>query len=242
MKLTLLLSAILLGVAGCAQGVVTTTQQQDLVDRSTLALQEMLGSSQSKDLVGTLRSARAVIICPQVFKAGVVIGGSGGSCVLMGRAAAGSWSDPAFYSLGSGSFGPQIGVQDAELHVIAQIAVIDVRWIVRIIDAGGALGVSHGRRESQRGLPRPIRRPPGSRHAIARRIGPDRVALSNGPRNPLATTLPCLRGKDFCSSPHDRERAPHPGVFLERARAEQSTSHRSCSLMSRARVAVFRKD
>jgi SH3 domain-containing YSC84-like protein 1 len=115
LSLTVLLP---LGVVGCAQGVVNTTRQQDLVDRSTLALQEMLGGSQSKDLVGTLRSARAVIICPQVFKAGVVIGGSGGSCVLMGRAAAGSWSDPAFYSLGSGSFGPQIGVQDAELMIM----------------------------------------------------------------------------------------------------------------------------
>ena len=71
--------------------------QQDVVDRSTLALQEILNSTQSKDVVDTLRSARAVIICPQVFKAGFVIGGSGGNCVLMARAAGGSWSDPAFY-------------------------------------------------------------------------------------------------------------------------------------------------
>src|ERR1700735_2694285 len=81
LSLTVLLP---LGVAGCAQGVVTTQQQKDLWDRSTLAWQKMLGSSQSKDLVGTLRSARAVIICPQVFKAGVVIGGVGGACGVVG--------------------------------------------------------------------------------------------------------------------------------------------------------------
>jgi lipid-binding SYLF domain-containing protein len=53
--------------------------------------------------------------------------------VLMGRAAAGSWSDPAFYSLGSGSFGAQIGVQDAELMIMimndrALKAVMDNRF------------------------------------------------------------------------------------------------------------------
>jgi lipid-binding SYLF domain-containing protein len=92
--------------------------QQDIVDRSTLALQEILNSTQSSSVIDTLRSARAVIICPQVFKAGFFFGGSGGSCVLVARAAGGSWSDPAFYSIGTGSFGAQIGIQDAEVLIM----------------------------------------------------------------------------------------------------------------------------
>jgi lipid-binding SYLF domain-containing protein len=105
-------------LGGCTTYGQVSGAQQDVVDRSTLALQEILNSTQSKDVVDTLRSARAVIICPQVFKAGFVIGGSGGNCVLMARAAAGSWSDPAFYTIGSGSFGAQVGIQDAEVMIM----------------------------------------------------------------------------------------------------------------------------
>jgi hypothetical protein len=61
-----------------------------------------------------LRKARAVMVCPRVFKAGFFFGGEGGNCVLAARDAAGSWSYPAFYAIGSGSFGLQIGIQDAQ--------------------------------------------------------------------------------------------------------------------------------
>ncbi|HEX3984711.1 MAG TPA: lipid-binding SYLF domain-containing protein, partial [Acidisoma sp.] len=105
-------------VSGCATNGNSPAAQQDIVDRSTLALQEILNSTQSSSIVDTLRSSRAVIICPQVFKAGFVFGGSGGNCVLLARAAGGSWSDPAFYTIGSGSFGAQIGIQDAEVMIM----------------------------------------------------------------------------------------------------------------------------
>ena len=105
-------------VSGCAISGQGPAAQQDVVDRSTLALQEILNSTQSRTTVDTLRSARAVLICPQMFKAGFFFGGSGGNCVLMARAAGGSWSDPAFYTIGSGSFGAQIGIQDAEVMIM----------------------------------------------------------------------------------------------------------------------------
>ena len=61
-----------------------------------------------------LQRARAVMICPRVFKAGFFFGGEGGACVLLARAGNGTWSYPAFYGMGSGSFGLQIGIQDAQ--------------------------------------------------------------------------------------------------------------------------------
>lgn len=123
MKLTTIaIAACLTAVAPLLSACGTSGQgpaaQQDIVDRSTLALQEILNSTQSSSVVDTLRSSRAVIICPQVFKAGFLFGGAGGNCVLMARAAGGSWSDPAFYSIGSGSFGAQIGIQDAEVMIM----------------------------------------------------------------------------------------------------------------------------
>jgi lipid-binding SYLF domain-containing protein len=88
--------------------------QQALVDRSTLALQEMMTQTVSQDPRRALQSARGVLICPQVFRAGFIIGGEGGGCVLVARGADNTWSYPAFYGMGSASVGLQIGIQDAQ--------------------------------------------------------------------------------------------------------------------------------
>ncbi len=88
-------------------------EQQALVDRATLALQEVMTTGdRPQDAIGFLQRARAVMICPRVFRAGFIIGGEGGGCVLVARDGAGSWSSPAFYNMGSGSIGLQIGIQD----------------------------------------------------------------------------------------------------------------------------------
>jgi lipid-binding SYLF domain-containing protein len=91
---------------------------QHLVDSSTLALEDMMGGAQGTQAQEFLRKAKAVVICPNVFKAGFFIGGEGGGCVLSARTASGGWSNPALYSMGSGSFGLQIGVQNAEVMMI----------------------------------------------------------------------------------------------------------------------------
>lgn len=62
----------------------------------------------------TLRNARAVLIVPRLVKGGFIFGAEGGDGVLMARTARG-WSSPAFYTLGSASFGLQIGLEQAEL-------------------------------------------------------------------------------------------------------------------------------
>jgi lipid-binding SYLF domain-containing protein len=94
------------------------TTQQSLVDRATLAVEEMLTIPDPSERIATLRLARAVMICPRVFQAGFVIGGIGGGCVLTARDGSGSWSSPAFYSLGSASIGLQIGIQDSEVMMM----------------------------------------------------------------------------------------------------------------------------
>jgi lipid-binding SYLF domain-containing protein len=90
------------------------SDEQALVDRSTLALQEMMTQTVSEEPLRALQSARGVLICPQIFRAGFFFGGEGGGCVLAARGASNTWSYPAFYGLGSGSFGLQIGIQDSQ--------------------------------------------------------------------------------------------------------------------------------
>lgn len=57
-----------------------------------------------------LDTAEAVAVFPGVIKAAFLIGGRGGQGVIS-RRVKGGWSAPAFFNLGGGSFGPQIGAQ-----------------------------------------------------------------------------------------------------------------------------------
>ncbi len=112
------------------------TEQQQLVDRASLAAQDLLNDRDGHDAQYVLRRARAVMICPQVFKAGFLFGGQGGSCVLTARDAAGSWSAPAFYGLGGASFGFQAGMQDAQVMLL----IMNDRGLQAIMDTQLKLG------------------------------------------------------------------------------------------------------
>lgn len=150
-----LLAAVALAVLlplGFAPGVARAQgEAQTLVDRATLALQEMMTQGNSQDPRNALGRARAVMICPRVFKAGFIIGGSGGDCVLLARAGNGTWSYPAFYSIGSGSIGFQAGVQDSAVAMMIMTgrglnAVMDSQFklgadaSVAIATIGGSVG------------------------------------------------------------------------------------------------------
>jgi SH3 domain-containing YSC84-like protein 1 len=94
------------------------SEAQALVDRSTLALQEMMTQTIAQDPLRALQSAHAVLICPQIFRAGFFVGGEGGGCVLVARGADNTWSYPAFYGIASASFGFQFGIQDSQFIML----------------------------------------------------------------------------------------------------------------------------
>jgi SH3 domain-containing YSC84-like protein 1 len=110
--------------------------EQTLVDRATLAVQEMVNQSVSEDPRIMLQRARAAMICPRVFKAGFIFGGEGGACVLLARAGNGTWSYPAFYGMGSGSFGLQIGIQDSQFVML----IMTEKGLRAILDSQFKLG------------------------------------------------------------------------------------------------------
>nr|WP_242403423.1 lipid-binding SYLF domain-containing protein [Asaia platycodi] len=95
---------------------MATSTQQALVDRATLAVQDIFqGTTPNSRAQRYLAKARAVMVCPSVFRMSIVFGGAGGGCLLLSRDARGSWSDPAFYTLSSASMGLQLGVESSEL-------------------------------------------------------------------------------------------------------------------------------
>jgi lipid-binding SYLF domain-containing protein len=106
-------------------------EQQTLVDRATLTVQEIMGSSDGSDPQSLLKRARGVMVCPRVFRAAFLFGGSGGTCVLVARDGSGSWSYPAFYGIGSGSAGFQIGIQDSEMMIL----ILTPKGLASVMDA-----------------------------------------------------------------------------------------------------------
>jgi lipid-binding SYLF domain-containing protein len=60
-----------------------------------------------------LNKAEAIAVFPGVVKAAFIIGGRGGQGVIS-RRAKGGWSAPAFFNVGGGSFGAQIGAQKTD--------------------------------------------------------------------------------------------------------------------------------
>ena len=114
-------------------------QQQRLVDRATLAAQDVLDWRENGDQAQRfLARAKGVMICPSIFRMSFLIGGSGGGCVLLARDGSGSWSDPAFYSMGSGSVGFQAGVQDAELMMF----IMTRRGLTAVMDSQFKVGAN----------------------------------------------------------------------------------------------------
>ncbi|MHB8790124.1 MAG: lipid-binding SYLF domain-containing protein [Desulfobulbaceae bacterium] len=66
-----------------------------------------------RDNVG---NAKGIFIVPQMLRGGFFIGGSGGSGALLALdRKTGKWSYPAFYTMGSVSFGMQIGADTSEI-------------------------------------------------------------------------------------------------------------------------------
>lgn len=112
----LIASTVLLATGLTALPATAATKQQALIDRATLAVQDIFqGTNPNSRAQRYLAKARAVMVCPSVFRMSIVFGGAGGGCLLLSRDAKGSWSDPAFYTLSSASMGIQLGVESSEL-------------------------------------------------------------------------------------------------------------------------------
>jgi len=95
-------------------------EAQSIVDKSKGTLTDLMSDEHYTWLHDFLKTAKGVVIFPQILKAGFFLGGSGGTGVLLVRnAASGTWSDPAFYTLGSVTFGLQIGGEAAEVVMVA---------------------------------------------------------------------------------------------------------------------------
>lgn len=107
-------SLALIPALAAAMPAFALTDQQELIDEARITFDKLITSVEFGELPGYMKRAKAIMIFPDIFKAGFVIGGQGGSGLLLVRDAAKGWSQPAFYTLAEGSLGLQIGGQSSE--------------------------------------------------------------------------------------------------------------------------------
>ncbi len=86
-----------------------------LVDAASNSVNTFTIDPDMKWFRDNMNNAKGVLIVPQLVKGGLIFGGSGGSGVLLVRGNGNIWSDPAFYTMGSGTVGFQIGVEVSEI-------------------------------------------------------------------------------------------------------------------------------
>lgn len=92
---------------------------QAVVDKSLVTFNAFMGDPNYGWIQRNIENAKGVLIFPQVLKGGFILGGSGGTGVFLVRDQGGNWSEPAFYTIGSVTFGLQIGAQAAEVVMLA---------------------------------------------------------------------------------------------------------------------------
>jgi len=106
----------LLVLAGVSTAALAQSEQQKLVDAADRTLSNFLRDPDMTWLQQNIGRAKAVMIAPQVVKAGFIFGGSGGRAVTVARdEKTGKWAGPAFYTLATASVGFQAGVEVSEV-------------------------------------------------------------------------------------------------------------------------------
>jgi SH3 domain-containing YSC84-like protein 1 len=87
--------------------------------------------------------AEAIVVFPDVVKAAFIIGGKGGQGVISRRTRSG-WSAPAFFNIGGGSFGAQIGATKTD-YVMLVMNEAGLNGLLKDkFEMGGEVGVAAG--------------------------------------------------------------------------------------------------
>ena len=90
------------------------SEQQRLVDAADTTLSNFLRDPEMTWLQQNIGRAKAVLIAPEIVKAGFIFGGSGGRALLVAKEG-GKWHGPAFYTMATASVGFQAGVSVSEV-------------------------------------------------------------------------------------------------------------------------------
>jgi lipid-binding SYLF domain-containing protein len=117
-KVMSLLLMSLIGLAGTLAWAGSTREDSvDRMQKSVDVLQAIMSTPDKGIPEEVLSGAKCIVIVPNLIKGGFIFGAKHGRGVASCRTPEG-WSAPAFVSVGGGSWGLQIGVEDVDLVML----------------------------------------------------------------------------------------------------------------------------
>jgi lipid-binding SYLF domain-containing protein len=122
------------------------TDARQLVEKARLTVEQFQADSNvGPPLRDLAKKAKGMLILPQMVRAAFIVGGSGGSGVLVVRdEKARKWRGPSFHTLGGASFGFQVGADAAEVIILAMTERGVTKLLTPQVKLGGDVSVAAG--------------------------------------------------------------------------------------------------
>jgi len=133
-------AALLVSPVATSSIALADAKRQSLVDQSLNSARKVLSGKDFPDALKLMPKARGLLIIPELVQGGFIIGAAGGRGVLMSRTGSRDWSYPAFYGMGSGSVGLQVGGKVSEIIFI----VLTDKGLQALLDHKFKLGAEAG--------------------------------------------------------------------------------------------------
>src|SRR5438128_10104509 len=109
----LMLLLLVAGLASLSWAKSAREEATDRLNNAATVLHEIMGAP-DKGIPGeVLEHAKCIAVVPKLIKGGFILGGKHGKGVATCRTANG-WSAPAFFTIGGGSAGFQIGMEGGD--------------------------------------------------------------------------------------------------------------------------------
>ena len=118
---------------------------EELVLKGEAVFRSFLADPNMQWFRANLDRAQGILIVPQMVRGGFFIGGSGGSGALLAKNfKTGTWSYPAFYTMGSVSFGLQVGADVSEIILMVMSSKGMQAMLSTEFKLGGDVAVAAG--------------------------------------------------------------------------------------------------
>jgi lipid-binding SYLF domain-containing protein len=114
------LTVVLLLASGVPARADDAEDAKQIVEKAKLSAEQFQKESTMDSLREQAKTARGMLILPDMVRGAFIFGASGGNGVFFARDSVGApWRGPAFYTIGGASFGFQAGVDVAQVMILA---------------------------------------------------------------------------------------------------------------------------
>ena len=142
---TVLACLLILGISiPSSAGQGSKTDERERAQKAAVAFQEVMSAPDQGIPQELLDRAYCIAVFPSVKKGGFIVGGQYGKGLISCRRAQGSWGSPAYFTIGGGSFGLQIGGQAVDLVLLVMNKTGVDGLLADKFEIGAGAGVSAG--------------------------------------------------------------------------------------------------